>query len=119
GLHGDVDAAQQTPDAVLEAVDEVAAPRLPCRQVDCPLRGQPGWRQPTHHVRRVSDFDERLARDAADVQADTAQPGLAVSIDEHHRPAKLGCPDRGDVAAGTTAHDEQVDGLGNLSDDHG
>ena len=45
-------------------------------------------------------------------------PAGARALDERHLAAELGRADGGGVAAGPSAEDEQVDGVGELADDH-
>ena len=78
----------------------------------------PARAQVARALGRVGQLDERLAGDAADLEADPAQAGGAGALDERHLAPELGGADGGGVAAGASAEDEQVDGVGELADDH-
>jgi hypothetical protein len=69
-------------------------------------------------LRRVAQFDERLAGDAADLQAHAAETSGARALDERHLAAELRGADGGGVATGPSAEDQKVDGVGELADDH-
>jgi hypothetical protein len=56
-----------------------------------------------HHHRHVQ---QRLRRDAAHVEADAAERGVA--LDQHHLHAEVGGAERGRIAAGAAAEHEQV-----------
>jgi hypothetical protein len=73
------------------------------------------WARRSHaavigHVRRFlhhrGDVQQRLGGDAADVEADAAQRGVA--FDEHGLQAEVGGAEGGGVAAGAGAEDEHV-----------
>src|SRR6516164_2488109 len=58
----------------------------------------------------VIDFrraQQRLGRDAAPVEADAAEVGF---LDDRGLEAELCCADRGDIAAGSGADDDDVEG---------
>ena len=61
-------------------------------------------------LEEVGRVEEGLGRDAAPERADAAQPRLL--LDDEDRHAELRGPDRGDVAAGARADDDEVVGLG-------
>ena len=60
----------------------------------------------------VGGMDQRLRRDAADIEAGAAQPAslfrLAALLDQHGVEAELAGADRRDVAAGPAAHDQDL-----------
>ena len=58
------------------------------------------------HVRELGVLQQRLGRDAAHVEADTAPVLL---LDDGHGLAELGGADRGDVATGAGTKDEDVE----------
>ena len=66
---------------------------------------------------RIGGMDDRLRRNAADIEAGAAQPALAPALlDEHDVEAELAGPDRRDVAAGTAADDHHLGrNLGHLT----
>ncbi len=61
-------------------------------------------------LEEIGRVEERLRRDAAPERADAAQPRLL--LDDQDRQAQLRGPDRGDVAAGSRADDDEVVRLG-------
>ena len=56
----------------------------------------------------TGDLDERFAGDAADSQADAADPAWPVTVDQDHVAAELCAAQRGGIAAGTSADDNEV-----------
>ncbi len=63
-----------------------------------------------HHARDFGAFEQGFGRDAADVEADAAE---LVFLDDGHREAELVGADRGLVAAGARADDDDVVGRHN------
>jgi hypothetical protein len=64
-----------------------------------------------HMMQQMVDLtgaQQRLGRDAAPVEADAAQ---VFALHDRCFHSQLGCPDRRDIAAGTAAHDDQVETL--------
>jgi hypothetical protein len=117
--HAHLARLEQPADALREAGAQLAAPGLEALERDAHAVGaQPGVAQVARALRRVGQLDERLAGDAADLQAHAAQAGGARALDERHPAAELGGADGGGVAARPSAEDEQVDGVGELADDH-
>ena len=113
----DLDAAQQRPDAVAQTADDAVLPPLGGREVDVDLTDEPGARR--HPMacpfEVVGQRDQRLRRDAPDVEARAAEP---LRLDEHDVASELDRTGRRRVAAGTAADDEDVDGPGDLTGDH-
>ena len=57
----------------------------------------------------VGGVDQRLRRDAADIEAGAAQPAFAAALlDQHRVEAELAGADRRDVAAGAAADDQHL-----------
>src|SRR5512133_3930448 len=110
---------EQPADAPRETSAQLAPPRLEAFERDGhAVDAEPRGVQVARALRRVGQLDERLAGDAADLQADPAETAGAGALDERHLAAELGAADGGGVAAGASAEDEQVDGVGELADDH-
>src|SRR5437867_2242885 len=104
---GDLVLPEQELDALRHAIGDAAAPldrlgvaRLEARETDTELRGPP------EEVDHLGVAQERLGRDAPRVQADAAGP---IIFDGRHRQTELGATDRGDVASGPGADDDDVD----------
>ena len=56
-------------------------------------------------VKHLSGAQQRLGRDAAPVEADAAK---ALALDDRRLHAELACADRGNVASGTGADDDEI-----------
>src|SRR5947209_16375363 len=113
-------ALDQGLDATGQPVDDRLLPGLEPGQVDADRSGAQTRRL---HERgllaRVPELDQRLRRDAPDVQARTPHPTLGTpAVDHDDLPAELRRPGGGQVAARSGADDQQVDRLGDLADDH-
>ena len=103
----DLAGIEQPADAPREAGAQLAAPGLEALERDGhAIDREPGRVQIARTLRRVGQLDERLAGDAADLEADPAQAGGAPALDERHPAAELGGADGGGVAAGPSAEDE-------------
>ena len=63
-------------------------------------------------------LDERLARNAALSEADTAHPVAPAPVHQHDLPSPARGVQRGGVASGAGPGDDEVGRLGYLSDDH-
>ena len=97
--------------------DDFAHPALAGGQVDADLTDEArSCRHTTAGpLEVVGERDQRLRRDAPDVQAGAAE---LLRLDEHDVAAELARPCRRRVAAGPPAEDEDVDGTGDLTGDH-
>ena len=124
---GELGAAVHHLDAVLvaqdldpagEAPDDPVLPLHHRRQVDREaLDGDPQGRTASAHLLgEVGGVDQRLRRDAAVVEADSAE--ALVLLDEDHVLAELGQPDGGHVAARAGADHDHLAAAGHRSDDH-
>jgi hypothetical protein len=65
-----------------------------------------GVGEPARRGEHLRDVQQRLGRDAADVQADAAERGMA--LDQHDRAAEIRGAERRGVAAGSGAEHEDV-----------
>ena len=107
--HLDPGALEEGADAAGEARDDAVLPAHGLRDVDLRRRDLDPEGGAVGEVPRMLEFaggvDQRLGRDAADVQAGAAQP---VALHQHRRDAELAGADGGDVAAGTAADHDDV-----------
>ena len=107
---GDLALPGQRGQAAGEPPDHAVLPRPELVQVDS--RGAERDAVLAHLLGFRDDLggvQEGLGRDAADVEADSAEGRLA--IDEHDALAQVGCAERGRVAARPGAEDEYLGGL--------
>ncbi len=111
--HGHLPPLRQPVEAAGQLADDVLLPGAELVQVDLRLReGDPEARGVLglgEHLRRV---EQRLRRDAADVQADAADPLMA--LDQRHLQAEVGGAERGRIPAGPRPHDHEALPLGRL-----
>lgn len=67
----------------------------------------------------VGQFDERLGRNTADVEADPAETVVSVDVDQCHATPSVRGLERGGVAAWAAADHEQIYRFWHLTDNHG
>ena len=103
--------AQERAHAAGEALDDAVLPAHGLRDVDAGLLHADAQRRAVGlvacSVERVRGVDQRLGRNAADVQAGAAQ---ALALDQHGGNAELASADGSHIAAGTAADDQQLGG---------
>ena len=106
--HRDLVLLHQEADAVIEAFRDAARARHHGLRIERDfLGGKPVILGVLHVVVDFGRAQQRLGRDAAPVQADAAEIGF---FDDRGLEAELGGADRGDVAAGAGADDDDVEG---------
>ena len=106
--HRDLVLLHQEADAVIEALRDAARALHHGLRIERDfLGGKPVILGVLHVVVDFGRAQQRLGRDAAPVQADAAEIGF---LDDRGLEAELGGADRGDVAAGAGADDDDVEG---------
>ena len=106
--HRDLVLLHQEADAVVEALRHAARALHHGLRVVADIVGrQPVVLGVLHVVKDFRRAQQRLGRDAAPVQADAAEIG---SLDDRGLEAELRRADRGDIAAGAGADDDDVEG---------
>src|SRR5690606_24281 len=100
---------EEVRDAVVEAADDMVLPgdRLPeveGRSGDGDAERGRGARPMDGLLEFLGRVDQRLRRDAADIEAGAAEPA---ALDDHRIDAELAGADRTDIAAGAGADHEQ------------
>ena len=107
--HGDLVLAHQMPDAVRQLLgDRTRAGDDLLRVVADVFRGKAELVEVMQEMMDFGSAQQRLSRDAAPVQADSAQ---LVALDESCFHAELCRPDRRDIAARPAADHDQVKGI--------
>jgi hypothetical protein len=110
---------EQVGDPLPQPLDDPALPLLEGDEINIqPWGAQPRRREGPHAVDPVGELLQRLAGQAAVVQAHPAETGLPAPVDEGDAPAEMGGVQRGGVAPRPAADDQEVDRLGDLADDH-
>ena len=109
----DLVALQQRGDAAGQAADDAVLPVDRAREVERrPLDREAERRLAVGLlgalVERVGGMDDRLRRDAADIEAGAAQPPSRRLLDQHDVEAELAGADGGDIAAGAAADDQHL-----------
>ena len=108
-VHRDLVLLHQVRDALVQLLGDRAAAGDDLGEVGLHLaRDQPEAVGMAHMVQHLARAEQRLGRDAAPVEADPAQN---LPLDDRGLEAQLRCADRGDIAAGPGAEDDEVVGV--------
>jgi hypothetical protein len=101
-LQQELDAGGELPRHLARAIDDLL-------QIEAHLLGRESViAQMVQEMGDLGAAQQGLGRNAAPVQADAAQ---LVALDHRRLHAELGRPDRGDIAAGTRAQHDEIEGF--------